>query len=187
MANYIYSRISCSLQSLDPQLFALKEMFPKAEVISEVASGAKQRPMLESLIKSLKKDDRLIVAALDRLGRRTLDLLQTMEFLEKKGVIVKSVREGFDLSTPIGRLVTQILASVSEMERNLICERTRAGLIAAKMKGQHLGRPNCYSDDLKNLGVSLVIEGGYTLKMASKQTGISHWYLGKLVRKAKKG
>ena len=124
MVDYIYSRVSTSTQSVDPQLFDLIKMFPTAKVITETCSGAKYRPILDALIKKLIKDDRLIVAALDRIGRHTLDLLQTMESLEKKGVIVKSIREGIDYATPVGRLLPKYLQAFSRWKENLIRERS---------------------------------------------------------------
>ncbi len=180
--DYIYSRVSTDGQTADSQLIKLAEMFPEAKVVSEVASGAKNRPILTALVKQLQKGDRLIVYSLDRLGRRALDLLQLMEDLEKKGVIVKSIREGVDYSTIAGRLVTQVLASVAEMERNLISERTKSGLAAAKKMGRIGGRPEVISKDLKQAAVKLVKEQGLSIRKAAKKVGMSAWYLSRLVR-----
>ena len=182
MADYIYCRVSTSEQTVDSQLIALKKLYPNAEVISETASGASQRPMLKALIERLGKDDRLIVAALDRIGRRALDLLQTMEHLEKKGVIVKSIRENIDYQTPIGKFVTQILSSVAEMERNLIRERTKAGVAAARRKGKHPGRPITLSKKKIDHAIKLVTERGYSLRKAAKKNNISPSYLGRIIK-----
>ena len=185
MTDYIYSRVSTEGQSTDSQLLKLSELFPNAKVVSEIASGAKNRPLLMTLVKQLQKGDQLIVYSLDRLGRRALDLLQLMEELEKKGVIVKSIREGLDYSTITGRLVTQVLASVAEMERNLISERTKAGLAAARKKGKVGGRPEVISKELKISAVKLVREQGYSIRKAAVKAGMSAWYLSKLVRDEK--
>ena len=141
MADYIYTRISTTKQTHDPQTDELAQKFPDARIVKETSSGAKQRPILERLISSLGEGDRIIVAALDRLGRRTSDILAMLEYLDGKGVGLISLREGVDYSDPVGRLVLQILASVSEMERSLISERTRAGLVAARNAGVRLGAP----------------------------------------------
>ena len=146
---------------------------------------AKQRPLLHTLVNQLQKDDRLIVSSLDRLGRRAIDLLQLMEMLEQKGVIVKSIREGIDYSTPVGKLVTQILASVAEMERNLISERTKAGLAAAKAKGNLGGRPEVISKELKEEAISLVLDQGISIRKSAKKAGMSAWYLSKLIKNKK--
>ncbi|RYZ85433.1 MAG: recombinase family protein, partial [Proteobacteria bacterium] len=75
MTDYIYSRVSTDSQSGDPQTHSLRLKYPKAEIVSEIASGAKSRPMLAALCQQLKKGDCLVVAALDRLGRKTTDVL----------------------------------------------------------------------------------------------------------------
>ena len=118
---------------------------------------------------------------LDRLGRRTLDLLELIENLEKKGVVVKSIREGVDYSTPVGKLVTQILASVAEMERNLISERTKSGLAAARAQGKFGGRPETIPSDVKNEAIAAVI-GGLSIRKAARKYEISPGYLSTLVR-----
>jgi len=136
---YIYTRVSTDMQTNGSQLISLSERFPGATVIEETCSGAKNRPILKELVSSLMKGDVLIVAALDRLGRSTLDVLGLIEALERRGVILKSMREGVDYSTPSGRLVTQILCSVAELERSIISERVKQGLVKAKANGKQLG------------------------------------------------
>ena len=116
-------------------------MFPNAKVVAETASGAKQRPLLRALLADLKGGDELIIAALDRLGRRALDVLQILEDLHERSILVRSLREGVDYASPTGKLVTQILCSIAELERNVIIERTRAGLTSARAKGRTGGRP----------------------------------------------
>ena len=185
MTDFIYSRVSTLGQSTDPQLLPLVQRFPEARVVSEVVSGIKARPLLNALVRELKKNDRLIVYSLDRLGRRALDLLQLMDTLDQKGVVFLSIREGVDYSTISGRLVTQVLASVAEMERNLISERTKAGLAAATKKGRTGGRPAIISNDIKKTATNLVLEHGVSIRKAAKKTGMSAWYLSKLVRDSK--
>ena len=185
MAEYIYTRVSTDGQHSDPQIQQLTTLYPRAAVVSEVASGAKKRPMLRALVEQLEKDDWLVVAALDRLGRRTSEILLLIEELENRGVILKSIREGVDYSTPTGRLVTQILLSVAELERNLISERTRAGLEAARKRGRLVGRPKVIPDELKKLARDLVSKG-HTHQQAANQTGISRQYVSALVGRMKK-
>ncbi len=137
---YIYSRVSTERQKAENQTLNLKAKYPDAVVFEETASGAKVRPVLETLIGHvLKPGDSLIVAALDRLGRRTSEVLALIEDLSRRGITLISVREGVDYSTITGKLVTQILCSVAEMERNLISERTRDALAAKKAQGVKLG------------------------------------------------
>lgn len=145
MAEFIYSRISTNKQDTENQLVRLKEMYPEAAVFEEVASGAKSRPVLQTLLGGLKAGDILIVAALDRLGRRAGELLMLVDDLVKRGVTLKSVREGFDATTACGKLLIGILASVSEMERAVIAERTRVALAAKRAQGIVGGRRPTFS------------------------------------------
>ena len=107
MGKYIYSRVSTGGQSVDAQLVQIKQQYPDARIVSEIASGAKQRPILNSLVSELEAGDILIVAALDRLGRRTLEVLELIERLQKRNITLISIREGIDYSTITGRLVSQ--------------------------------------------------------------------------------
>ena len=182
---YIYSRVSTDEQTTDPQVAVLKEKYPAAQVVQEIKSGVKRRPMLEALIENLNSGDMLIVAALDRIGRKTTEVLALIENLVNRGVILLSDREGVDYSTPAGRLVTQILVSVAEMERNLISERTKAGLKAAKERGSRVGRKPIIPDEIKRNAVLRVLEGGLSIRGVAADAGINHSYLASLVREHK--
>ena len=172
MATFLYGRCSTTQQDTDNQLSKLREQYPAAEVVEETASGIKSRPKLKELIERLQRDDVLVVPALDRLGRRTSEVLTMIEELDARGIILRSVREGVDYGTITGKLVTQILCSVSELERNLISQRTKVALEAKRKKGIVGGRP-------KKFGSALIEEAkmlrakGETLKSISNQTGIS--------------
>ena len=102
---------------------------------------ALDRPGFAALFEYVREGDTLIVPAIDRLGRNALDVLATIEALRGKGVRVVSQREGFDMSTPMGRMMVTMLAGVAELERENIRERQRAGLERAKAEGRALGRP----------------------------------------------
>ncbi len=130
---YTYSRTSTSSQDTANQTVQLQQMFPNAIIVEETASGIKSRPELEKLVKKLEAGDTLAVAALDRLGRKTSEILILIEDLQKRGVILKSIREGIDYSTITGKLVTQILCPVAELERNIISQRTRLALAAKRV------------------------------------------------------
>lgn len=181
---YIYSRVSTDKQETQNQLSSLKELFPNAAVFEEVASGAKARPVLQTLLGSLQKGDTLIVAALDRLGRRTSEVLGLIEDLEKRGVILKSMREGVDYSTIAGRLVTQILCSVAEMERRLISERTKMALEARKKAGVKLGCPAKYANEVV-AQVRELRSAGKTVREVALVTGMSASRVSQLSRVAK--
>ena len=182
MSDYLYSRISTDEQTTAAQLTNLIAKYPNARIVSEVASGAKSRPMLTKLVSELQEGDRLIVAALDRLGRRTAEILNLIEDLQARGVTLISEREGVNYATPVGRLVTQILVSIAEMERSLIIDRTKAGLKAARAKGRVGGRPKVYNDAKVSEALDK-IESGSTLREVEKMTGISRSQLSWLRRK----
>jgi hypothetical protein len=122
--------------------------------------------MLRSLMKEVKSGDVLVVAAIDRLGRRAAEVLTLVDDLRERGISIVSVREGIDFSTSVGKFVLAMLASVAEMERNFIVERTQAGLAAARAKGRVGGRPRSISDRTIERGVRLVKDQGYTIKRA---------------------
>jgi DNA invertase Pin-like site-specific DNA recombinase len=184
MAQYVYARISSDVQTTDGQVLALSTRFPGAQVVTEVASGAKSRPMLKALVDQLQPGDMLIVAALDRLGRKTSEVLALIEDLDRRGVVLMSIREGVDYSTPTGRLVTQILVSVAEMERSLLRERTRLGLAAAKARGSILGRRCSIDPELVAEALRLGAAGHSTREIA-RRLGMSVSSVGRYLKRAR--
>ncbi len=181
MAQYVYARVSTQSQETENQIAHLRRVYPDAAFISETASGAKVRPELESLVRKLQRGDELIVSSLDRLGRKTSEILVLIESLEKRGVILKSLREGLDYSTVSGRLVTQILISVSELERSLISMRTKSALAAKRLKGIVGGRPRIHSEEKVARARALRAEGK-SLSAISQLVGISKTRLHQLLK-----
>lgn len=133
--------MSTDKQDNNNQLSELMKRYPEAEVIEEVASGAKTRPLLDCLLASLVKGDTLVVAALDRLGRSTRDVLEKVELLNRNGVILVSVREGFDLNTPFGQFGMTIMVAFAQLERSILIDRVKTALKAKVAQGVKLGRP----------------------------------------------
>jgi DNA invertase Pin-like site-specific DNA recombinase len=172
MNQYIYTRVSTQNQDTSNQSSHLVVLYPNATLIEETASGGKRRPKLEDLTTKLIKGDELIVSSLDRLGRKTCEILTLIEDLENRGIILKSLREGIDYSTIAGRLVTQILVSVAEMEKSLISERTKQALAAKRKQGIVGGRPPKYTTKDKEQVLSLR-RTGMPYRSISKETGIS--------------
>jgi len=136
-----YARVSTADQSLDLQVDALKKA-QCDEVFREVASGAKTaRPVLEDLLKRLRQGDVLVIWKLDRLGRSLKHIVTlTNELMERKIGLI-SLNDPIDTTTPQGRLMCNLFASLAEFERDLIRERTAAGLLAARARGRRGGRP----------------------------------------------
>jgi len=183
MTEYIYSRVSTDKQSTDAQLYSMILKYPNALVISETDGGTKKRPMLQALLSQLKAGDTLIVYSLDRLGRRTTDVLSMLESLDRQGINFISNREGVDFRTPVGKLVLSILAAVAEMEREMIRERVRSGLSAAREQGRLCGRKQSITKDTYEKGISLV-KSGISIGQAAEAIGISKAGLARAIKKA---
>lgn len=137
-----YARISTVSQELALQIDALQSAGATQIFEDRGVSGVRtERPGLTEALSFLREGDTLIVWKLDRLGRSMSHLLQTVADLEGRGVGFKSLTENIDTTTPTGRLVFHIFGALGEFERDLIRERTNAGLAAAAARGRKGGRP----------------------------------------------
>ncbi|KKN77934.1 hypothetical protein LCGC14_0354990 [marine sediment metagenome] len=137
-----YARVSTDDQVMDLQRDALvKAGVDPGQVYEEQVSGVKtKRPQLDACLKSLRKGDTLIVWRLDRLGRSVPELIAILEDLDVRGVGFRSLTESIDTTTAAGKMIFHMLAAFAEFERNLISERTKAGLKAARARGHRGGR-----------------------------------------------
>lgn len=134
-----YARVSTDEQKLDLQLDAL-ERVGCAQVFSDTLSGARDdRPGLEKAVSLLQAGDTLVVWKLDRMGRSLRHLVSTIHELQAEGIQFRSLQESLDTNTPGGRLVFHVFAALAEFERDLISERTKAGLEAARRRGRRGG------------------------------------------------
>lgn len=135
-----YQRVSTAEQTLDLQRDAL-EKAGCTKIFTDTASGAKtERKGLEEVLEYLREGDTLVVWRLDRLGRSLKHLIDTITALAEKNVGFKSITENIDTTTSGGKLVFHIFGALAEFERDLIRERTRAGLAAARARGRLGGR-----------------------------------------------
>ncbi len=141
MTNLIgYARVSTADQNPDLQHDALAAA-GVARVFTDRAPGVlDRRPQLDALLDYLRPSDVLVVWRLDRLGRSVRHLTETVNTLAGRGVGFRSLTEGIDTTTPAGKLVFHIFAALGEFERDLIRERTNAGLAAARARGRKGGR-----------------------------------------------
>lgn len=147
MALIGYARVSTSEQSARLQHDAL-EAAGCWRTFTDVSSGSlASRPQLDLLLDHLRPGDTLVVWRLDRLGRSVRNLIDLVQALEERGVHFKSLQDHMDTSSPGGKLVFHIFASLAEFERDLIRERTQAGLEAARARGRVGGRPAALSAD----------------------------------------
>ena len=139
----------------------------KRKVFEDRASGARtDRPGLEKALDYAREGDVLIVWKLDRLGRSLPHLIETVSALEKRGVGFRSLTEAIDTTTPGGRLVFHLFGALGQFERDLIRERTRAGLAAAEARGRKGGRkPVITADKLKR--AREIIDKGLTVREAA--------------------
>ena len=137
-----YARVSTDDQTLDLQKDACKRAKCR-QVYEEHASGKNaDRPQLAACLKSLREGDTLVVWRLDRLGRSLTDLVDLIATLEDRKVRFESLTEKIETISPAGRLVFHVFAALAEFERNVIRERTTAGLKAARARGRFGGRPS---------------------------------------------
>jgi DNA invertase Pin-like site-specific DNA recombinase len=136
-----YARVSTREQSFNLQVDALRKAGCE-KVLQEVVSGAKaERPVLDALLADLRPGDVLVIWKLDRLGRSLRHLVELAGTLMERNVGLRSLNDPIDTTTPQGRLAFNLFASLAEFERDLIRERTQAGLIAARARGRMGGRP----------------------------------------------
>lgn len=141
-----YARVSTADQNHDLQVDALKKAGCE-KIYIETASGAKaDRPELQKCLDNLRPGDVLVVWRLDRLGRNLAHLVATVDKLNERGVGFVSVQDNHDTTSANGRLIFGIFASLAAFERDLIAERTKAGLEAARARGKMGGRPKKLTD-----------------------------------------
>jgi DNA invertase Pin-like site-specific DNA recombinase len=136
-----YARVSTQDQTLNLQKDALKKIGCN-KIFTDTASGAKaERNGLEEALEYVREGDTLVVWRLDRLGRSLKHLIETISQLDTRKIGFKSLTENIDTTTSGGKLIFHIFGALAEFERNLIRERTQAGLLAARVRGRLGGRP----------------------------------------------
>lgn len=168
-----YARVSTEDQNLDMQIDALIKAGAE-RVFTDKASGAtmKKRPGLAECLRSAERGDVILVWALDRMGRSLRSLLDTLADLERRGVGFRALNLSLDTTTPMGRFGVQMLGAVAELERELIRERTRAGMAAAKARGSKVGRELQATPALIEKA-RLLIVGGMSYKEAGSVVGLA--------------
>jgi DNA invertase Pin-like site-specific DNA recombinase len=147
MATLGYARVSTDHQSLDQQHDALTAAGCD-RIFTDTMSGTRDdRPGLAALLDYAREGDTVVVVALDRLGRSLAGIVRTIKTLTERAIMLQSLREGIDYSTPVGRMVAGIFASLAEYERELIHERAAVARQAARARGKQTGRPRALSAD----------------------------------------
>jgi putative DNA-invertase from lambdoid prophage Rac len=177
---FLYARVSTAEQTTDNQLHEVKGagfIIQPRHTLTETISGsvpAAERPGFAKLLEKLDEGDTLVVTKLDRLGRNTTDVLGTVEKLSSMGVHVHCLAlKGVDLTSPSGKLHMTVLAAVAQFERDLLIERTHAGLARAKAEGKKLGRRDALSPDQK-ADIRKKLAKGATARSLAREYAVSH-------------
>jgi DNA invertase Pin-like site-specific DNA recombinase len=180
-----YARVSTEEQNLDMQVDAL-EAAGCDKIFSEKVSGTgrKQQPELERVLDLLRPGDALVIYKLDRLGRSTSKMIKLAEELQQRQVELISLQDSIDTTTATGKLVFRVLCALSEMETDLLSERTRAGLQAARRRGRVGGRPRVSSKQV-DAALKLYNSRDYTVTEIGELTGIKPATLYRYLKQSK--
>ena len=182
--NIGYARVSTQDQNLDLQNDALNNAGCE-KIYTDKMSGAKtDRPGLEKILGFIRKGDTLVVWKLDRLGRSLKHLIQVMQLLDGRGVYFRSVQESLDTSTPGGKLIFHVFGALAEFERDIIRERTLAGLASARARGRVGGRPRKLSKKQVEMAKKLMQDVAIPISEICGTLGISKATLYRYVGKA---
>lgn len=183
-ANVAYVRVSTVEQNDGRQREALSK-YHIDEWFSEKISGkTADRPQLQAMLGYIRKGDTVYVEEFSRLGRSTMDLLQIVQQIEKKGAKLVSLKENFDTSTPPGKLQMTMLAAIAEFERAMILERQREGIALAKKEGKYKGRKKISIPDIGKYYDRYMSRQASKTGLA-KELGISRNTLDRLFREYK--
>jgi DNA invertase Pin-like site-specific DNA recombinase len=168
-----YARVSTHEQNLAMQTDALKEAGCEKVFNDKVSGAGSERPGLNAALDYVRKGDTLLVWRLDRLGRSLKDLIRIVRGLEKRGIGFRSLQESIDTTTSGGRLIFHVFGALAEFERNLIRERTHAGLKAARARGRKGGRPRKLDQKKIELAYRLYDERKHSIKEICHILGVS--------------
>jgi len=171
-----YARVSTQDQELGLQLDALEQAGCEKIYQEKVSGAAKARPQLEALLEHLRKGDVVVVWKLDRLVRSLKDLVSLVNQIQEKGASFQSVNDQIDTTSAHGKFTFHIFASLAEFERDIIRERTKAGLAAARARGRVGGRPKGLSKKAQHkamLAKQLYLEEELSISEICEQLSIS--------------
>jgi DNA invertase Pin-like site-specific DNA recombinase len=185
---FAYLRVSTTDQTTDNQRLELEAAgYTPTAIYCEAVSGktpAQDRPEFSKLLDAIARTaspKRLVVSRLDRLGRDAVDIQGTVRRLEGMGCAVVVLQlGGLDLASSAGKLVMATLSAVAEMERDLLVERTHAGLARARAQGKHLGRPFATTEG-QRAGIKAMIESGASISATARAHGVSRQTVSRVV------
>ncbi len=187
---FLYCRVSTSDQSTDNQVREVESagfMVEPRRIVVETISGsisAMERKGFAKLLDRMETGDVLLVTKLDRLGRNAMDVRSTVDRLAGEGIRVHCLAlGGVDLTSPAGRMTMQVIAAVAEFERDLLIERTQAGLSRAKAQGKTLGRPQSLSA-AQQTEILVARKGGASLGVLATKYGVSRAAIQRVEKRA---
>jgi DNA invertase Pin-like site-specific DNA recombinase len=174
----LYIRVSTEKQILERQDYILQQKgynLDECKVYEETMSGkSRNRPILAKLLREVEKGDNVVITDLSRLARSVKDLWEISDELIKKEVVLVSIKENIDLSTPSGRLVFSMLASIYQFEREILSERTKDALQAKKNNGVILGRPVTIEKSLIDNAIETYMNSNKSMLVVGKEYDISN-------------
>jgi DNA invertase Pin-like site-specific DNA recombinase len=167
-----YARVSTLEQNEDLQRDALTAAGCDRLYVDKASGKLGPRPALDTMLDQLRSGDTVVVWRLDRLGRSLRQLIDIFADLDNRGVAVRSLTENIDTSTPGGKLVFHVFASLAEFERDLIRERTIAGLTAARARGRRGGRPTVWTTEKLSTARSMYKDGEHDVATIARILGV---------------
>jgi len=168
-----YARVSTIEQNEDLQQDALDRAGCDRVFVDKASGKLEHRPALDDMLAHLRAGDTVVVWRLDRLGRSLRHLIDVVSELERRGICLRSLTESIDTSTPGGKLVFHVFGALAEFERDLIRERTQAGLAAARARGRHGGRPTVWTPEKLLTARSMHASGQHDVASIARVLGVS--------------
>lgn len=168
-----YARVSTKDQNLDLQLDALKAVGCERIFEDKISGSRTERDGLSQTMQSLHSGDTLVVWKLDRLGRSLQHLIAVINDLRERGIFFKSLKENLDTSSSTGKLIFHIFGALAEFERDIIQERTMAGLHAARSRGRIGGRPKVMNAKKLKLAKTLMADNSRSVREICEILGVS--------------
>jgi DNA invertase Pin-like site-specific DNA recombinase len=171
-----YARVSTQKQDLSLQLDALQAADCTIIYQEKVTGSTKERPEWQKMMNQIRAGDVVVIWKLDRVARSLTDLVSQVNQMQSKGVELKSLSDHIDTTTPQGKFTFHLFAALAEFERDLIRERTLAGLAAARSRGRQGGRPKGLSRQAQHTAIiaeKLYLEGALTIREICRQLSIS--------------
>lgn len=182
-----YARVSTQDQNLDRQLDALNKAGCERIFNEKMTGTHSARPELQMMLMTLRPGDTLVVESFSRLSRSTKDLLDMVEKLSNLGVHLVSLKEDLDTKTATGKMMLTVMSALSQFERDLIAERTKEGLKAARARGRHGGRPRSGSDKDRDQAYAMYQANIMSCQEIANRFGVSLSTLNRWIREKKQG